>query len=239
MFIDRIAPSRRPDRPVWGWQRWRRLLFMHWPVPVEVMRAAVPENFDLDLHEGVAYVGIVPFAMEGVRPRIAPELAALDFLETNVRTYVVRKGEPGVYFFSLEAASRLAVAAARAAFALPYHHARMLSSEQSGEIHYATTRTAGGMRHEVRYRVGEYLGASKPGTLEHFLLERYLLFTVRGATARKGQVHHVPYPAHRVEVMEVHDELVAAAGLPGIAGPPAHAHYSPGVDVEVFALERA
>lgn len=224
---------------MWGWQRWRKLLFMHWPVPVDVMRAVVPRSFDLDLHEGVAYVGVVPFAMEGVRPRLLPELAALEFFETNVRTYVVRKGEPGVYFFSLEAASRLAVAAARAAFSLPYHHARMEMRESGGSTHYVTTRTATDVRHEVRYRVGESLGPSRPGTLEHFLLERYLLFTERKGNPRKGQVHHVPYPAHRVDVMEVTDQLVAAAGLPPVAGLPLHAHYSPGVDVEVFALEPA
>src|SRR4051812_19949538 len=116
--IDRVRPAQRPGRAVWGWQRWRHLLFMHWPVPVDTMRAVVPRSFDLDLHDGTAYVGVVPFAMEGVRPRISPEFAALDFLETNVRTYVVRNGEPGVYFLSLEAGSRLAVATARAAFAL-------------------------------------------------------------------------------------------------------------------------
>lgn len=237
--IDRISPTRRPNRPVWGWQRWRKLLFMHWPVPVDVMRAAVPAIFDVDLHDGVAYVGVVPFAMEGVRPRFVPGLAALDFLETNVRTYVVRNGEPGVYFFSLEAASRLAVVAARAAFSLPYHHARMGIQESTDVTRYVTTRARSGVRLDVRYRVGEYLGPSEPGTLEHFLLERYLLFTERGGTPRKAQVHHLPYPAHRAETLELSDQLVAATGLPGIVGPPLHVHYSPGVDVEVFALERA
>jgi uncharacterized protein len=237
--IDRISPTRRPDRPVWGWQRWRNLLFMHWPVPANVMRAAVPERFDLDLHDGMAYVGVVPFSMEGVRPRLVPEFAALRFLETNVRTYVVRNGEPGVYFFSLEAASKIAVAAARVAFSLPYHHARMDLRESSGVAHYVTTRLGNGVEHEVRYRIGERLGESKPGTLEHFFLERYLLFTERGSTPLKGQVHHVPYPVHRAEVLEVRDQLVAAAGLPAVSGLPVHAHYSPGVDVEVFALDSA
>lgn len=237
--IDRIAPTKRPELPVWGYQRWRQLLFLHWPVPVELLRRAVPASFELDLYEGVAYVGVVPFAMQGVRPRVLPELLALDFLETNVRTYVVRRGEPGVYFFSLEAASRLAVATARAAFALPYFHAAMTLEVADGTVRYTTRRTAGGASHQVDYRVGEALGPSLPGTLEHFLLERYLLFTERRGTALRGQVHHAPYPAHRAQVLSVKDELVAAAGLPAVAGPPKFAHYSPGVDVEVFALERA
>jgi uncharacterized protein YqjF (DUF2071 family) len=235
--IDRLAPAQRPERPVWGWQSWRQLLFMHWPVDVQAMRDAVPRSFELDLHDGIAYVGVVPFAMLGVRPRFLPRPGALDFLETNVRTYVIRGGEPGVYFFSLEAASRLAVAAARAAFALPYHHARMTLEQRASIVHYATHRSRSGVRHEVRYRVQEPLQPSVPGTLQHFLLERYLLFTERNGRALRGQVHHMPYPVHGVEVMELHDDLVAAAGLPAVSGPPNHVHYSPGVDVEVFALE--
>ncbi|HXK17893.1 MAG TPA: DUF2071 domain-containing protein, partial [Polyangiaceae bacterium] len=180
--IDRLAPARRPEGPVWGWQSWRQLLFMHWPVELRALRDAVPSSFELDLHEGIAYVGVVPFAMQGVRPRFVPQPAALDFLETNVRTYVLRNGEPGVYFFSLEAASRLAVAAARAAFALPYHHARMTLEQQASGWRYATYRSQGGAAHEVHYRALEPLAASMPGTLQHFLLERYLLFTERRGT---------------------------------------------------------
>jgi uncharacterized protein len=235
--IDRIAPTHRPERDVWGWQRWRRLLFMHWAVPVDVMRAAVPAAFELDLHEGTAYVGVVPFVMEGVRPSFIPEFAAFNFLETNVRTYVLCNGEPGVYFFSLEAASRLAVAAARAAFALPYFYADMEISESEQVTHYLSTRTRGAVKHEVRYRVGEALGPSLPGTLQHFLIERYLLFTERRGVALRGHVHHTPYQVHSAEVLDVHDELVAAAGLGSVSGSPSLAHYSPGVDVEVFAIE--
>lgn len=235
--VDRIAPTRRPERPVWGWQNWRQLLFMHWPVPIQALRAAVPRSFELDLHEGVAYVGVVPFAMQGVRPRFVPQPAALDFLETNVRTYVLRGGEPGVYFFSLEAASRLAVAAARAAFALPYHYAHMTLAASADVAHYTTQRSGSGVRHDVRYRVHEPMAASVPGTLQYFLLERYLLFTERRGTPLRGQVHHAPYPVQRAQVLQVHDELVAAAGLPAVSGLPSLVHYSPGVDVEVFALE--
>ena len=216
---------------------------MHWPVPASVLRPRIPSSFDLDLLDGDAYVGVVPFAMEGVRPKIVPEAAAFAFLETNVRTYVTRNGEPGVYFFSLEAESILAVAAARVAFSLPYFHARMSLTEQAGEVHdvrYRTRRVRGShASHEVHYRLGEMLGPSMPGTVEHFLLERYLLFTERGGRPWKGQVHHSPYPAQRAEVLSVRDELVVAAGLPAVAGMPTFTHYASGVDVEVFALERA
>jgi uncharacterized protein YqjF (DUF2071 family) len=234
--IDRIAPTRRPDGKNAGTQRWRRLLFLHWPVPVAALRPLVPASLELDLHDGVAYVGVVPFAMEGVRPAWLPNALAMDFLETNVRVYVHRDGAPGVYFFSLEAASRLAVAAARATFGLPYHFARMRLDERDGAVEYETRRASGTQpRLFARYRIGEPLGASTPGTLEHFLLERYYLFVERSGVLYRAQVHHAPYPAQRATVLTVEDQLVAAAGLPAVAAPPAFAHYSTGVDVEVFS----
>jgi len=212
---------------------------MHWPVPVAALRALVPRGMELDLHEGKAYVGVVPFAMEAVRPRIVPRAMAMDFLETNLRTYVTVGGEPGVYFFSLEAASRLAVIAARVTFGLPYFHARMRLYEEQGVVTYETVRSRDDTRHAVRYRIGAHLGASPVGTFEHFLIERYLLFVERDAVVMRGQVHHPPYDVHLAEVLACDDQLVEAAGLPAVRGLPPIAHYSPGVDVEVFALAPA
>jgi uncharacterized protein YqjF (DUF2071 family) len=125
--IDRLAPSRRPERPVVMYQSWRSLLFLHWEFPPEQVRPLVPAGLDLDLFEGRAYVGLVPFTMKGVRPVVLPPVPGTGaFHETNVRTYVHRDGrDPAVYFFSLDAASALAVIGARALFSLPYHHARM------------------------------------------------------------------------------------------------------------------
>ena len=111
-MIDRTGPTLRPNRPVRGYQKWRSLLFLHWPVPLETLRPLVPKSLEIDLYDGVAWVGVVPFAMFGVRSRWWPPYQAFDFLETNVRTYVHHQGQPGVYFFSLDAASALAVWAA-------------------------------------------------------------------------------------------------------------------------------
>src|SRR5262245_28331870 len=108
--LDRIGPTRRPPRPVVGRQRWRQLLFAHWPVDPAALRKVVPEALDLDLFQGQAYVGIVPLRMRAVRGARTPAALGLNFLETNLRTYI-RLGErdPGVYFFSLDASSRIAV----------------------------------------------------------------------------------------------------------------------------------
>src|SRR5688572_9898780 len=90
--IDRVAPTRRPVGPAIGYQRWRHLLFAHWPVPVDVVRPLVPRGLEFDTYDGFAYVGVIPFAMEGVRPALVPEALSLAFLETNVRTYVHQGG---------------------------------------------------------------------------------------------------------------------------------------------------
>ena len=242
--MDRIAPTRRPEGPNAGTQRWRDLLFLHWEVPAKALRPLVPAALDLDLHDGVAYVGLVPFAMEGVRPRFLPRGTGLSFLETNVRTYVsFRGGAPGVYFFSLEAASWLAVQVARAQWGLPYFHARMtrhITQTSGGEtrIDYHSVRRGGGPRLDVSWTVDAPLGPAAPDTIEHFLLERYYLYVARSGHLYRGQVHHPPYPAAAADVHHVKDELVGAAGLPSVSSTPVFAHCSAGVDVEVFTPVR-
>lgn len=238
-MIDRFEPTRRPQRKAAGYQKWRSLLFMHWPVPVETLRPLVPAALELDLHDGVAYVGVVPFAMQEVRPRWCPSALAFSFLEANVRTYVYHGDQPGVYFFSLEAASWLAVHVARQFWALPYYHADMNLQREADTVCYQSVRRNSTVRHQVRYRVGDLLGPSQPETLEFFLLERYLLFVERQSKIFVGQVNHAPYPAQAAEVLHLEDDLLQAAGLDGGAGPPALVHYSSGVDVEVFDLRPA
>ncbi len=235
-MIDRISPSRRPAGRVAGFHRWRSLLFLHWPAPVKVVRSLVPAELSLDLHDGIAYVGVVPFAMQGVRPWWCPEAFTLHFLETNVRTYVLHGDKPGIYFFSLDANSRVAVFAARRGWGLPYHYAQMEVSRVGNEICYHTRRASTGAAHRIRYQLGEIVGVSQPATLEHFLLERYLLFVKHKGQLLAGQVHHTPYPVQKVQLLDVHDELMAAAGFQITSKLPALAHYSPGVDVEVFSL---
>ena len=238
-MIDREGPTHRPTGPARGYQQWRSLLFMHWSIPIDIIRPLVPAGLELDLLEGNAYVGVVPFVMQGVRPRWCPKRLAFNFLETNVRTYVCRDGRPGVYFFSLEAASRMAVWAARRFWGLPYYHAAMQIEQTGDEFHYRSRRHGSGARHEVRYRIGAMLGPSKPGTVEYFLLERYLLFLEHQQVIFEGQVHHTPYPAQRAEVLQVDDQLMQSAGLGEFHGLPVFAHFASGVDVEVFDLRRS
>lgn len=239
--IDRLAPTRRPDDRVVMYQRWRSLLFLHWEVDPDLVRRQLPPGLDLDTFDGRAYVGLVPFSMQAVRPAYLPALPWLSFFpETNVRTYVHVAGrDPGVWFFSLEAANPVAVMLARRWFHLPYHRARMtLAPQPDGSVHYTSRRLWPGPMPAVSIVRGRPIGpvfAAKPGTLEHFLLERYLLYSRRGGRLYRGQVHHVPYPAQPAEALAVDESLLAAAGIPRPAGVPL-AHFSAGVDVEVFPL---
>ena len=253
--VDRIAPTRRPAGSPIGFQNWSELLFLHREVPVQAVAATLPAGLEPDLHEGKAYVGVVPFRMSGVRPWWAPQAVAFNFLETNVRTYVLCNGEPGVYFYSLEANSPVAVFAARTFWGLPYFNAQMNSVVENGTTRYVSVRKRrskadrrtndlteirdGLPRLEVRYRSSDAsLPPSVEGSLDRFLIERYYLFVRRGRAIYRGQVHHVPYPLREVRVESVEDSLADAAGFPSPQPPFTLFHYSPGVQVELFPLVR-
>jgi len=162
--------------------RWSHLLFCHWPVPVAALRPHVPPMLRIDTFGGDAWLAVVPFTMPVVRPRLTPPLGFGPgaFHELNVRTYVTYRGEPGVWFFSLDAASATGVAVGRATMSLAYHRARMRLEESAGTVRYASDRTdprapAAAFR-AVYARTGP-ARTSEPGTLEHFLTERYRMYT--------------------------------------------------------------
>ena len=243
-MIDRIAPTVRPARRVVMRQSWRDLLFLHWALAPAAVRTLLPPGLELDLFDGMAYIGLVPFTMRGVRPAGFPSFPPVsNFHETNVRTYVHVGGrDPGVWFFSLDAANALAVVAARAWFHLPYHHARMgLTRPAEGNPNYVYTGTRlwPGPR-PASYSI-EAAPASGParaaaGTLDHFLVERYFLYAARRGGLFRGQVHHAPYPVQAALARSVEETMLAANRIVRPGDAPL-AHFSTGVDVEVFALE--
>lgn len=236
--VDRIAPTRRPAGANAGTQRWCDLAFVHWEVPAELLRPLVPARLSLDAWEGRAFLGLVPFVMRDIRPSWLPRGLAQNFLETNLRTYVHLDGEePGVWFFSLEASSWLAVTAARLGWSLPYHHARMSMSREGERFDYASERRHGGARAVASWTPGERLGPSTPGTVEHFLLERYVLYAERRGQLYRGRVNHPAYEARAATLHRMEESLAAAVGLPGLQGEPAFVHACDGVDVEVFAID--
>ena len=240
--MDRISPTRRPGDRVVMYQKWRTLLFLHWEVPAGLLSGLLPPGLTLDTYEGRAFIGLVPFTMKGVRPAWLPPFAPLsDFHETNVRTYVHHEGkDPGVWFFSLDAANSIAVRLARAWFKLPYHFARMELTRQAQAVSYRSERLWPAPlpgRCEVRCEPTGEAAGSTPGTLQHFLVERYFLYTAHGGALWRGQVHHPPYQVRGADVEGLDESLLAAAGLPRPAEAPL-ALFSEGVNVDVFSLRR-
>jgi uncharacterized protein len=237
-LTDYLAARQRPRGWPAGYQEWRQLLFVHWPVAPDALRPLVPAPLNLDLYDGAAYISLVPFGVQAARPLGAPRHLGLRFLETNVRTYVhLRGGEPGVYFFSLDAASALAVLGARLGLGLPYFLAvGSLSLAPWGMRAAYRLRRLGrsGATCQVDYEVGQPLGPAEPGSLDFFLIERYVLHTRRGPSLWSVQVHHQPYPLQRVQVSHLSQSLTDADGLPKLLDAPPLAHYSPGVDVAIF-----
>ena len=218
-------------------QKWHDLLFAHWPVPVAAMRGLVPSQLELDLYDGVCWVGVVPFWMSGVRARGTPALPAVSrFAELNVRTYVTLGGKAGVYFFSLDAASRLAVMAARAFYHLPYFFADMRVESEGGQIFYSSARSRNA---EFRGRYGPIAPviSRDPGTLEYWLTERYCLYTVHQGKVWRGEIHHVPWPLQDA-CAEI--ELNTMAGAAGIELPNSKPvlHFSRYQDVLIWMLSR-
>ena len=110
-----------PQKPWVMRQVWHDLVFAHWPVSVDQLRPLIPPGLQIDTYDGQAWIGVVPFRMSGIRPRLLPAVPWLSaFPELNVRTYVVADDKPGVWFFSLEAANLVAVTIARWWYCLLY-----------------------------------------------------------------------------------------------------------------------
>ena len=212
-------------------QRWCDLLFAHWPAPAAALRRVVPAELELDLWEGEGWVGVVPFRMEGIRPRrgfAVPILSATP--EINVRTYVTRDGKPGVYFFSLDAGSALVVWGGRRIYGLPYYRARMESRNEGDAVRYASERRGGGAEFRGWYRPAGEAGAARPGTLEHWLTERYCLYTA----ASRADILHEPWPLQPAEARIEVNTMARAAGIELPDRAPL-LHFARRVDVKVWA----
>jgi uncharacterized protein YqjF (DUF2071 family) len=222
-----------PDRPWTNAQTWERLCFLHWRVDEAALRPLVPEELELQTFDGAAWLGITPFRLSGFRLRGLPPLPLVSaFCELNVRTYVAHGGKPGIWFFSLDAASRPAVEAARRLYRLPYHHARMAAELQDGWVHYDSARP--GRVFGARYRGGGETFHAEPGTLEHFLTERYCLYAHDAGGLRRADIHHLPWPLERGEA-EVELNTMAPVELPDEEP---HVLYADRLDVVLWSLDR-
>jgi uncharacterized protein YqjF (DUF2071 family) len=234
-------PWPMPERRWVMTQTWHDLLFAHWPIDPAAVRSLVPAPFEIDRCDGVAWIGIVPFHMTNVAPRGVPPLPWLSQLpELNLRTYVRAGDKPGVYFFSLDAARVVAVRTARFLFNLPYFLASMhVRVSAQGVVHYRSDRQGPpAATFSAIYQAKGSPFTAAPGSLEHFLTERYCLYNVdaRGMPYRLD-IHHPPWPLQRAEADIVRNTLTSAAGL---ALPPARPllHFAKRQDMVGWLPER-
>jgi uncharacterized protein YqjF (DUF2071 family) len=244
------SPQRRDTPPAGGvpllHQSWRHLVFVHWALAPEQLARRLPAALPLDTWQGQAYLGLVAFVVENNRLTLMPPVPFLArFYEVNLRTYVRPPGrEPGVYFFSLDASHAVIAAAARTFYGLPYHasRARLVKIRAPGKPprFSMSFRREGPMESEAAFcRLGYSVSgdgprSAAPGTLTHFLVERYVLYTASGEEVEATRVAHEPYPVQGAQLHRLEETLSTAAGTPRL-GNPSHAHYARGVDVKIFA----
>ncbi|GAB3854458.1 DUF2071 domain-containing protein [Hymenobacter terrigena] len=241
---DRLALRERPEGLPLLRQQWSELLFLHWPVPAELLQPHLPPRLKIDLHDGMAWLAVVPFQMSKVRTRLTPEMPGTNaFLELNVRTYVHLDGVPGVWFFSLDATNALAVWVARTFFRLPYLRADMRLEKPSADLRqFTATRTHGGAppaSFRATWKIGAPLPPSEPGSLAFFLTERYALYTSNKAQTKlyRGRVAHAPWPLSTAQVLHLESNLIEGHGLPTPAGKPV-VHAGGPVSVELWPMQQ-
>jgi uncharacterized protein len=222
-------------------QTWDDLLFAHWRATPESLRALLPSSLELDLYEGEAWIGITPFAVTGLRARGLPPVPYLSsFLELNTRTYVTARGKPGIWFFSLDASSEVAVEGARRGYKLPYFRAHMHADWGGSWLSYESRRRDS--RGETasfrgRYRpLGDELSPD-PRSLAHFLTERYCLYATDSGRLRRAEIHHRPWPLQPAEA-EIDENTMPPSGVEVLDDDPL-LHFSARQDVVIWPLEDA
>jgi uncharacterized protein len=231
-------PWKVPARPWVMTQTWNDLLFAHWTIDAAVLRRNVPPAFELDLYEGSAWIAVVPFFMTNVAPRGVPSLPFVsEFAELNVRTYVRVADRPGIYFFSLDAGSALAVKTARVLFNLPYYTASMTISPSGDAIDYRSRRESSAADFHATYRPVGPSFEPVEGTLEYFLTERYCLYNLD----HRGKpyclhIHHPKWPLRVAEASVIRNTMADATGMT-LSAPPRLLHFAKRQDVVAWLPE--
>jgi uncharacterized protein len=217
LFATQHRPWPAPMTPWVMTQRWNDLLFLHFEVPAEKLRALVPAALTLDTYQQRGWVSITPFWMSQLRPAGVPSLPWVShFGEVNVRTYVKYQGKSGVYFFSLDASHLSAVWGARIFYRLPYWHATMkVKGRGTAKVLYQSQRSHGPKPAELRIAYGP-AGAefhAAPGSLEHFLCERYCLYSTTRKRLYRADIHHLPWTLQGASAEIAMNTMAQTAGI--------------------------
>jgi len=227
-----------PQKPWLMTQTWRQLLFAHYPIEPDFIAPFIPKGLELDTCDGQAWVSVVPFKM-GFRLRYSPFEVKFD--ELNVRTYVIHDKKPGVFFFSLDANDLFTVVGARLTFSLPYHLAKMELQKTPAHISFSSQRygsPAGKHQFEAKYQPVSDVYHAEAQTLDHWLAERYCLYSVaNNGTLYRGDIHHRPWPLQQAEANFGMNTLFQD-DKQLLTGEPQLFHYSEHLDIIIWAPEK-
>lgn len=200
-------PWQLPKSPWVMTQTWKKLLFAHWPIEPNLLRAKIPAPLELDTFDETAWITIVPFQMGKIRFRLIPPIpGTYPFPELNVRTYVTYQGKGGVYFFNIEADHHLAVWAAKRFAYLPYTYTNITWQERSEQIHFTCYRKQKPL-FEISYQPTSSANPTKMGSLDHWLMERYCLYTTYHHNLYRGEIHHRPWLVQQAKVQIIHNAV--------------------------------
>ncbi|MBA2175100.1 DUF2071 domain-containing protein [Halobacillus locisalis] len=222
-------------------QTWEELVFMHWPVSVDLLRPHIPETFEIDTYDGTAWIAIVPFRMNDIRFRGMPSVPlGNQLLELNVRTYVSYNGEPGVYFVTLDANHPLGIFLARTVFGLPYVHANMRMDQTDEIFHFTSRRTHSGYapaHFHASFKTISPPVPSQPGSLLYWLTERYALWVIRGSSIYKGPIYHRNWSLQKAESEVYINQLTDFLPASVFESKPM-TYYSKSLDTYIFPFEK-
>lgn len=217
-------------------QGWRTLTFIHWSYPPDVVRRLLPDDLEVDVRDGRAWVSLTPFVLTDQRPGVGPSLGGWSFPETNLRTYAIGPdGRDGLAFLDLEAASALTARGLRTMLDLPYHRARMHVSREP-VLRYRSSREtpSGTVGHDIEVEVGRSISGGADDSLDHWLAGRWRAFGRLLGRRVVTPVQHEPWPLHEALLLRHDQDLLAAAGLPSPDEAPL-VRFSPGVSVAIGA----
>ena len=213
---------------------------MHWPVDEKLLAKLIPSKLSIDTYDGRAWIGVVPFTMWGIHASFLPPIPGTSaFHELNVRTYVHYRGEPGVWFFSLDAANRLAVWGARTFYHLPYFNARMSLAQHGKTIDYSSTRVdqrGAPADFQATWAIGEPLPLAEPESLEFFLTERYCLYAFHRDHLFRSRIFHRPWPLQNASLQSSRSTMITSLGIEQPPGEPL-LHYAESIEVDIWPLK--
>ena len=240
--LERLAVRERPDGQPLMHQDWGKLLFMHWRIDEKLLRPLIPERLTIDTFDGTAWIGVIPFTMWDIRalPPYLPPVPGLSRMhELNVRTYVHLDNVPGVWFFSLDANSSVAVLTARTFFHLPYFNAEMELEQEGETIIYSSSRTDSDdpeAKFAATWKFGETLPYSHPDSLEFFLTERYCLYSAHKQNLYRARIFHEPWPLKKATLSSFDSSMIESHGLPTPKDEPL-LHYAEEISVDIWPIK--